>query len=256
MAFTTLTDDQFYYGRRQLIDYDKTAQPTYGYDPLTPQDFLDPQEHDVFNHGPRHDADVARLYAILRHHYRVNPVVAVLGGVKLLWDQHDLSQPAPDLAVVSGVDTQDNSRIIFDVAAEGKRPGFVLEVTSPRLAMLDLHEKVAIYAQGGVREYFIVDSGERIDTDQIDYRVVGYTLVDGLYQPIAPDERGRIASAVTRLLFASTATGDGIVVTNIRTGQEVVPDPDTIIHPSAVRAEATFRATAIATQLDFLRNDG
>ncbi|MEZ4615786.1 MAG: hypothetical protein R2867_09820 [Caldilineaceae bacterium] len=87
MAFTTLMDDEFYYGRRQLIDYDRTAQPTYGYEPLTPADFLDPQEHDTFSHSPRHDADVQRLYAIFRFHYRVNPLVAVFTGIKICWAQ-------------------------------------------------------------------------------------------------------------------------------------------------------------------------
>jgi len=255
MAFTTLTDDQYYYGRRQLIDYDKTAQPTYGYDPLTPEDFLNPQEHDVFTHGPRHDADVTRLYAILRHHYRSNPVVAVLSGVKLIWAQPDLAQPAPDLAVVSGVDTQDHSRATFAVAQEGRRPSFVLEVTSPRLATFDLDDKLAIYAAAGVQEYWIVDSGEREERSAVAYRILGYKLVDGIYQPIPVDDSGRLYSAATRLWFATTPAGDGFVVTNARTGVEIVPDPDSLVHPSVVRAEATFRATAIASQLDFLRGE-
>ena len=128
MAFTTLTDDEFYYGRRQLIDYDRTAQPTYGYQPLTPADFLDPQEEDVFNHGPRHDETVLRLYATLRTHYRVNPLMTVLSGVKLQWGIPDLSQPAPDVVIATGAESWDQQRTVIDVAAEGVTPTLIVEV--------------------------------------------------------------------------------------------------------------------------------
>lgn len=251
MSFTTLTDDQFYYGRRQLIDYNRAAQPTYGYEPLTPADFLDPQEHDSFNHGPRHHADVQRLYAIFRQHYRVNPLVAVLTGIKMVWDLPALPQPTPDVAIVPGGEHWDSQRTRLDVAAEEIRPTLIVEVLSPRFVTGDLEEKVTIYAQAGVQEYFIVDSGEREDRDDIAYCVHGYRLNDGRYQPIAPDEQGRIYSAVARVWFVPSADAQQILVISKRTGQPIEPDPNSLTSPAAARAEATFRANSIASQLNF-----
>jgi Uma2 family endonuclease len=255
MAFTTLSDDEFYYGRRQLIDYNRTAQPTYGYQPLAQADFLDPQEHDSFQHGPRHDAAVQRLYAIFRRHYRVNPLVAVFSGVKLRWGIANLPQPAPDIAVVPGAESWDSQRSVLDVATEGVLPALIVEVLSPRFVEADLTDKVAIYAQAGVQEYFIIDSGEREDRDTLAYRVIGYRLVDGRYEAIAPDAQGRLYSTVARLWFAPSADGQQMIAISKRTGEPIEPDPDSLLNPATARAEAAFRANSIASQLDFGQRD-
>lgn len=255
MTFSTLTDDEFYFGRRQLIDYDRTAQPTYGYMPLTVADFLDPQEHDSFNHGPRHDADVQRLYAVFRQHYRVNPLAAVVTNVKMCWGIDGLPEPAPDIAVVPGIEGWDNQRTILDVVAEGTRPALILEVVSPRFVAADLAKKVQIYARAGVQEYFIVDNGEREDQAQIAYEVLGYRLINGSYRTIAPDEQGRVYSEVARLWLTPSQDGQQIIAISKRTNAEIIPDPDSLTTPAAARAEATFRASSIASQLDFLRSE-
>ncbi len=254
MAFTTLSDDEYYYGRRQLIDYNRTAQPTYGYQPLTQADFLDPQEHDRFNHGPRHDADVQRLYAIFRQQYRVNPLVAVFTGVKMQWGIAGLSQPAPDIAVVPGAESWDSQGTVLDVAAAEVMPALIVEVLSPRFVEMDLHDKMAIYAQAGVKEYWIVDSGEREAHSDIAYRVIGYQLVEEQYEPILPDEQGRLYSKVARLWLLPDADGQQIIAISKRSGQPIVPDPDMLLNLAAARAEATFRANSIASQLDFGQN--
>lgn len=256
MAFTTLKDDEFYYGRRQLIDYNRTAQPTYGYQPLSPADFLDPQEHDTFNHGPRHDEDVRRLYAVLRQHYRVNPLVSVFTSIKIKWAITDLPQPVPDVVVVPGAEDWAVQRSVLDVAAEKVSPALIVEVLSPRFIDADLVEKRAIYAQAGVREYFIVDSGEREDGERenvnaVAYRVIGFRLVDNAYESIVADESGRLYSEVARLWFVVAPDQQGIILVSKRTGQPIEPDPNSLIDPNAARAEATFRANSIASQLNF-----
>ncbi|MCB0122515.1 MAG: Uma2 family endonuclease [Caldilineaceae bacterium] len=251
MAFSTLRDDEFYYGRRQLIDYDRTAQPTYGYEPLTPADFLDPQEHDTFNHGPRHDADVRRLYAVFWQHYRANPLVAVFTGVKIKWADAELPQPVPDVVVVPGAEEWAVKRVVLDVAAEGVAPTLILEVLSPRFVDADLVEKRRIYAQAGVQEYFIVDSGEREESATVAYRVIGYRLVEGAYTAIEPESDGRLYSEVARLWLLPDENEQQIVAISKRTGQPIEPDPNSLIDPASARAEATFRANSIAAQLNF-----
>jgi len=251
MTIPTLRDDEFYYGRRQLIDYNRTAQPTYGYQPLAPADFLDPQEHDTFHHGPRHDADVRRLYAIFQQLYRINPLVSVFSGVKIKWAIADLPQPAPDVAVVPGAEDWDVQRSVLDVAAEGVAPALILEVLSPRFIDADLVAKKAIYAKAGIREYWIIDNGEREQQAMSAYRVIGFHLVDGAYREIVPDADGRLYSEIARLWLLPDQEAQQIIAVSKRTGQPIEPDPNSLLDPSAARAEATFRANSIASQLNF-----
>ncbi len=247
--------DEFYYGRRQIITYGRTAQPSYSYIPLTQADFLDAQPTDEFAHGPRHAADVAHLHGIFRQHYRGNPLVTILGNVKMVWDVAGLAQPAPDLAIVIGLESLEHEPAYFDVQAMGQRPRFVAEVLSPRFAQLDLVEKLSIYAQAGVQEYFIIDSGEREDNAALHYYVLGYRLVKQSYEPIAPNQNGRVYSKVNRLWLLPNTTHDGFMAIGERTGQPITPDADSMTSVTAARVEATFRATSIAAQLDFLSDD-
>lgn len=250
-----LMPDEFYFGRRQVITYNRTAQPSYHYEPLTQADFLNPEPTDEFVHGPRHEADVAYVHGVFRQHYRGNPLATIYHQVKLLWDVDELAQPRPDLAVAIGVESWASEPTQFDVRALGQRPRFVLEVVSPRFAEADLVDKVAIYQQAGVQEYFIVDSGEREVNPVIHYRVLGYRLVKGLYQPIAPESDGRVYSKVNRLWLLPAATHEGFTAISERTGQTIVPDADSMTTITAARAEATFRATSIAAQLNFLSDE-
>lgn len=247
--------DEFIYGQRQVIRYNRTAQPSYSYEPLTQADFIDPQPTDEFAHGPQHAADVALLLGIFRQHYRGNPVVTLLHNVKMVWDVDQLAQPTPDLAVVIGLETLENELTHFDVAATGQRPRTIVEVVSPHFVEADRVDKLAIYAQAGVTEYFIIDSGERVDNDVRRYQVLGYRLVKQAYEPIAPDAQGRVYSKVNRLWLLPTADGASFTAISERTGQPIVPDAESMTSVTAARVEATFRATAIASQLNFLRED-
>lgn len=252
--YGTPDQDAFYYGRRQVITYNKTAQPSYSYTPLTQADFLNPQPGDEFTQGPRHETDLRYLQGVFRQHYRGNPVVAVYSGIKMVWDVENIAQPAPDVAIVIGAESGESNLKTFDVQAMGQRPRFILEIVAPRFVEADWVEKVQLYAQAGIQEYFIVDSGERMGQPTVDYTVTGYRLVKGAYQPIPPESDGRIYSKVNRLWLQPTATRDGIMAISERSGQEIVPDADSLTSAVAARAEAAFRATAIASQLNLLEN--
>lgn len=250
-----LIPDEFYYGRRQIIIYNRTAQPTYHYEPLAQADFLNAQTADEFVHGPRHDTDVAYVHGIFRHHYRGNPLVTLYHQAKMLWDVEGLAQPRPDLALATGIESWASEPTQFDVSALGQRPRFVLEVVSPRFVEADLVTKVAIYQQAGVQEYFIIDSGEREDHPKLHYQIFGYRLVKGVYQPIPPESEGRVYSKVNRLWLLPTATHDGFTAISERTGQVITPDADSMTTSAAARAEAAFRATSIAAQLNFMSDE-
>lgn len=249
------TENTFYYGRRQIIRYDKTGQPSYTYVALAQTDFLDPQEGDEFAQDETHQVLVEELYHCLRYHYRYNPAMGVLRQVKICWPIPGLAQPAPDLAVIPNFTEPERRRTQFVIADEGTQPTFVLEVTAPPFAQLDLTEKVAIYQQAGVGEYFIVDDVKANTAAAPQFRVLGYQLQDKTYAALAPDEQGRVYSQVLRSWFAVNQAGDQITLIDKRTGRQIVPDADYRQSLTQVRAEASHRASNIAAQLDFLRNE-
>ncbi|MCP3942481.1 MAG: hypothetical protein GY710_13475, partial [Desulfobacteraceae bacterium] len=47
--------DEYYYGHRTIIEYDEKGDCRYRYRPLTPDDFLDPEEGDVYMEGNLHE---------------------------------------------------------------------------------------------------------------------------------------------------------------------------------------------------------
>ncbi len=248
--------DPFYYGRRQVIRYDRTGQPSYTYLPLTAADFLDPQAGDEFVQTARHDADVRTLRAIFRHLHRFNPATGVLSHVKLIWPSAGLAQPAPDLAIVSEMGDPDRQRVVFNVREEGTAPSFVLEVVSPRLATADWEQKVAIYQQAGVQEYFIIDAGLRAGQDEQTlptYQVLGYQWEAGVYLAITPDARGWVYSAINKVWIGPTPGCESFVVIDARTQQPITPAADREEPVAAAYAEAANRARSLAEQLDFLR---
>lgn len=250
----TQQSDPFYFGRRQLVRYDKTGQPLYQWQPLTLDDFLDPQPDDEFDHGRHHDELVRALRRLFRYSHRYNPTTLVVSNLKLVWDRPGLAQPAPDLAVIPQTPEPAGVRTTFDVAAEGVAPRFVLEVTSPRFAKLDLVDKLAIYAAAGISEYWIVDqqfdgtAGETDERPQL--RLLGYQLRAGRYEAIAPAADVRFYSAVNRFWLQLSADGRAIELVDERSGQVVTPSPDFIEPSPGTAAEAASRAQSIADQLD------
>jgi colicin import membrane protein len=242
--------DPYRYGRRQVVRYDKTGQPSYRWVPLEPADFLDPQNDDEFQQGPQHDLIVQRLRRRFHYLHRYNPTTLVISKLKVRWPGIEAA-PAPDLAVIPQVSEPEQARTVFDVAVEGVAPHFVLEVTSPAFAHFDRVDKLALYAQAGVAEYFIVDlaSGAEDAAPHLD----GYRLVAGHYQPIEPDGAGRLLSTVNRLWLGLTPDLDVLLIDE-RSGQPVEPEATYEEPTTAAPAEAAFRASSIAAQLDLLRS--
>jgi Uma2 family endonuclease len=91
----------------------------------------------------------------------------------------------PDVFVALDVD--DHPRKSWVVWDEGKAPDVVIELLSETTAEFDRTVKKQEY-QDKVRvpEYFWYDPDNR--------ELAGFVLCDGLYQPIAPDEAGRLFS--------------------------------------------------------------
>ena len=249
--------DRFYYGYRRTVTQDVTGQPSYEDAALTAHDFLNPQPNDHLPQGAQHDADVNELFQILQYHQRNNLLISVLRSVKLKWGIAGLSQPVADIVVITNLVEPQSHRTVLDVAKEGITPSCIIEVTAPRFAHADLLQKTHIYEQAGIPEYIVLDSGLRPENENqvaaVCYRVLGYELVDGKYEPMALDNEGRLYSAVNRAWFAPNAAGNGILVIDRHSRQPI--QPQTVIdHDRAAAAQGERRGHHLGAALDFLRS--
>jgi Uma2 family endonuclease len=140
-----------------------------------------------------HADELRACVETLRDHFggRESPDVYVAGNNFLYWVEGDPTQVvSPDCYVVKGL--AGHERRTFKVwLEEGRRPRFVLELTSSSTRRRDLGEKMSTYRDDlQVPEYFLWD----LTRDWIPEGLRGFRLEDGVYQPIAPDARGRLPS--------------------------------------------------------------
>lgn len=111
------------------------------------------------------------------------------------------TEPQPDALLRIEPEAGGNSRISADDYIEGA-PELVAEIASST-ASYDLHDKMAAYCRAGVQEYLVW----RVYDEQIDW----FTLRDGAYSRLTPDESGVIASRVfpgLRLTVVALLAGD------------------------------------------------
>ncbi|MFN8456037.1 MAG: Uma2 family endonuclease [Anaerolineae bacterium] len=236
---TERLDDEFYYGYRTIISHDDEGRTIYSYQPLSLEDFLNPQEGDLFMQGTLHDEDTDALKSIFRYLYRDEPATAVFSDLKILWGIQGLAQPAPDIMVVPGVSDPAKPRQVFDVTLEGVQPRFILEVISPRYRQPDRDKKVALYEQAGIEEYFILDSW--LEGERVAYEVLGYRLAGDIYTQIQPNEQGWIFSQVTQVWLGVDQQRQHFFVIDGRTGERILP-AEARAEAEAARAKAEAEA--------------
>ncbi len=212
-------EDEFHYGFRTVVDGESGESHQV---PLTPDDFLDPEEGDHFMQGTLHELEVDRLRGIFRFHLRDREDVTVYCDLKIEWGIPGVSNPAPDVSVIRNVTDPGRPRGTFSVPDEEGRPIFVLEVVSPRYRSQDINDKPEIYRRAGVFEYIIVDP--HLSGDKVAYEVTGHRLIGNRYISIHPDDRGRIYSQTTDVWIGPTESKDGVIVEDGQTGEPILPD--------------------------------
>lgn len=119
---------------------------------------------------------------------------------------------------------------------DGKRPNFVLELLSETTEQEDRGSKMRIYEKVlGVPEYFLFDPW----TGQLE----GYRITGSAYQPVPPDDRGRLTSTELGLQLGTwSGEYNRIFATWLRW---YTPDGELV--PTPAEAEAR-RAEAEASQ--------
>jgi Uma2 family endonuclease len=203
--------------------------------PLTPEEFLHPQEGYHLPNSTFHDDVAGQAKDILTRRYANDSTVGVFRDLLIEWDIPGQGDHCPDTFVAFGISNKDQNRSKFIVANEGVRPAFVLEVVSPRYRREDREKKVLEYARTTVQEYVIID--RRNQRGQMIEEVLGYRLVEGLYQPITPDEEGRILCETVGVLMSLQ---DGrLLIEDANTGERLL---------SSLELEAANQELEVANQ--------
>ncbi|RKU13195.1 Uma2 family endonuclease, partial [Candidatus Poribacteria bacterium] len=132
----------------------------------------------------------------LEAHFEQNPEVYVSGDIFIYYREGDPRKSiSPDILVCFGINPK--MRRTYKVWEEGKAPDFVMEFSSETTYDKDLDEKMDVYASLGIQNYFLYDAeGLYLPTP-----LMGYTLVEGVYVAIPPDDDGGIRSSVLGLDF-------------------------------------------------------
>ncbi len=152
---------------------------------ISPPD-LDTEEYLPESDGkPMAETDVHRklmtgLLHTLTERYREQPQVYVSGNIFIYYrDEAGARQSvSPDIFVTFGVAKKD--RRIYKLEDEGKGPEVVIELTSTSTKVEDLVTKHYIYANMGVREYFLFDPY----SETIRPALRGFRLIGGEYAPM------------------------------------------------------------------------
>jgi Uma2 family endonuclease len=100
------------------------------------------------------------LIEALKSYFANQPDVYVWGNLFIYYDEDDpRKKVAPDVFVVRGVGKRlgERARRVYKLWEEDVAPCVVIEVLSSDTKNEDLHRKKKLYAQLGVKEYFIFD---------------------------------------------------------------------------------------------------
>lgn len=148
-----------------------------------------------------HYIAIKHLYGALSHWYRHRDDVHVAANMALYYEEGSPAKNrGPDIMVNKGV-RGNHLRRSFRIWEEGVVPAVIIEVTSMSTQREDDLIKPRVYADIGVKEYFLFDPvGEYLDP-----RLRGYQLVNEDYELMTADDFGGIYSSELGLRLVTEA---------------------------------------------------
>jgi Uma2 family endonuclease len=181
--------------------------------PLTQEVFYPESDGKPMGETDVHVTELIDLLAALRQRYRDAADVFVGGDMFLYYVEGNPARcVCPDVFVTFGIPKTQKKRRSYFLWREGRPPSMIIEVTSEGSRRED-QEKKDLYARLGVEEYFIDDPLD----EYLEPPLQGYRLVRGRYEPIEPDDQGRLLSRVTGLLLHRD--GQGLRLVDATTGR-------------------------------------
>ncbi|MBI2190553.1 MAG: Uma2 family endonuclease [Planctomycetes bacterium] len=137
------------------------------------------------------------LVHALRDYFRDEADVYIGGNMFLYYEKDNPKAVcAPDVFLVRGVSKE--IRRVYQTWKEGKGPDLVIELTSRSTKLEDLGNKRAVYAELGVKEYFLFDPYR----EYLRPPLRGYRLEGEEYVAMEPSSEARLKSEVTGLELA------------------------------------------------------
>ncbi|MBI4675677.1 MAG: Uma2 family endonuclease [Chloroflexi bacterium] len=150
---------------------------------------------------------------------------------------------APDVYLIPGLDK--TPRRVLKLWEIKRAPAVIFEITSRATWEDDLGDKMELYAQLGVREYFVYD----VEHEELEPPLRGFRLAGFEYEPMQPDPDGRIYSAELQLQLQEI---DGTLrLINPRTGEilktyteseEARQEAEELAHEAGIRADQEYQA--------------
>jgi len=174
-----------------------------------------PIEYPESDGAPMAETDIhrdlmAELIAELDTFFQSDPEVYVSGNLFLYYvENNPKKRVAPDVFVVRGVSKR--KRRIYCLWEEGQAPDVVFEISSRGTWGEDLQRKWKLYAQLGVKEYFLFDP----EYDYLIEALVGYRLENGEYTQLEVND-DRLYSETLGLELVNT--GKTLRLFNPQTG--------------------------------------
>ena len=152
---------------------------------------------------------------VLKIRYGGRPDVYVSGDLLIYYEEgNPRKSVAPDVFVVFGA--ANHKRNVYKLWEEPKAPDFVLEVASENTWREDLGRKRALYAELGVREYWLFDPKDEYFDPPLQGLVLrdrGYHALPALVENGSRTSRSEVLGLDLRadrgvLCYRDTATGE------------------------------------------------
>ena len=143
-----------------------------------------------------HRRILMRTLQVFDEYFKQDPGAYVSGDILIYYVEGDPRKSvSPDVLVAFGLGKKNRGNYL--VWVEGKVPDFAMEFSSKNTYQNDLGRKMELYAALGIQDYFLCD----IEGLYLPSPLMGFTLVDGLYVPIAADADGGLHSPALNLDF-------------------------------------------------------
>ncbi len=222
--------------------------------PLTREDALHPEPGDYIVHSDPHADDIVYFKSVFKALLKHDPSAAVLADCGVDWGLRGIKHVCPDITVLFNVDMKKwpRTEAIFYVKALHARTALVIEVTSRSTRSNDVETKVGYYHRCRVPIYIIVDAMIE-ERGQRKLKLIGYRYAPAGYEPITPNEHGRIwldAVGAWLGIVHDAHTGIDRVACFDATSQAEIGDYTAITQAYAREVEAHARSKKRAAQAE------
>lgn len=182
--------DRFPYGWRLRPVVRPNGAEDFERIPLTLEDVLHPQEEDFIVESPSHWTDVFYLHGVFLSRITGRKGWVVVSDCRVDWGVPGIKAHGPDVAVFSSVKLWDPEIGTFYVTRHRAKKRLAVEVSSKAYRKNDLETKIDEYYRAGVPLYVIAYREKRREGSRL--RILGYRAGPTGYEPLEPDEHGRL----------------------------------------------------------------